>query len=197
MKMHLCVLLAAPVLLCLAFDSSAQCQQAGVSFSPTSPIAGVYFSPRGGCTAAIVREIAAAKQSVRMQAYSFTSAPIAIALSEARKRGVSVVVIVDSRASVGLGSMARTAATNGVTVLIDGAHAIAHNKVLIVDGSTLITGSFNWTAAAEEHNAENMIIVRDAPTAAAYTANWTQHAAHSRVFVPIIPIITKELTHDH
>ncbi len=35
----------------------------------------VYFSPRGGCTEAIIDEIKNAEESVLVQAYSFTSAP--------------------------------------------------------------------------------------------------------------------------
>src|SRR5512146_868352 len=55
----------------------------------------VYFSPKGGCTDAIVRELEKAKTSIRMQAYSFTSARIATALIEARKRGVPVEAVLD------------------------------------------------------------------------------------------------------
>jgi len=55
----------------------------------------VYFSPSGGCTDAIVRELGAARKQVLMQAYSFTSAPIAKALIEAKKRGVEVKAVLD------------------------------------------------------------------------------------------------------
>jgi phosphatidylserine/phosphatidylglycerophosphate/cardiolipin synthase-like enzyme len=55
----------------------------------------VYFSPRGGCQDAIVRELDAAQTVVHVQAYSFTSAPIAKALIEAKKRGVQVEVVID------------------------------------------------------------------------------------------------------
>lgn len=47
-------------------------------------------------------------------------------------------------------------ANNGIPAKIDAAHAIAHNKVIIIDGETAITGSFNFTKAAEEKNAENL-----------------------------------------
>jgi phosphatidylserine/phosphatidylglycerophosphate/cardiolipin synthase-like enzyme len=55
----------------------------------------VFFSPNGGCTAAIVSELERAKSSVLVQAYSFTSAPIARAVIDAKKRGVRVQVILD------------------------------------------------------------------------------------------------------
>ena len=49
----------------------------------------VFFSPNGGCTEAMIDEIQNAKGSILVQAYSFTSAPIAKALLNAHKRGVS------------------------------------------------------------------------------------------------------------
>jgi phosphatidylserine/phosphatidylglycerophosphate/cardiolipin synthase-like enzyme len=55
----------------------------------------VYFSPHGECTDAIVRELGAARKQVLMQAYSFTSAPIAKALIDAKKRGVEVKAVLD------------------------------------------------------------------------------------------------------
>ena len=62
---------------------------------------------------------------------------------------------------------------------IDSAHAIAHNKVMIIDGETLITGSFNFTRAAEESNAENLLVIHDKPLAVKYLRNWQDHARHS------------------
>ena len=56
----------------------------------------VYFSPSGGVTDAVVREINAAKQQLLVQAYSFTSAPIAKALIDAHKRGVTVLAVFDT-----------------------------------------------------------------------------------------------------
>jgi len=53
--------------------------------------------------------------------------------------------------------------------MIDANHAIAHNKVMIIDGETVLTGSFNFTKAAQEKNAENLLIIRDAALAAQYT----------------------------
>ncbi len=62
---------------------------------------------------------------------------------------------------------------------IDTKHAIAQNKIMVIDGQTVITGSFNFTTAAEEHNAENLLVIRDKDLAAKYAANWKVHADHS------------------
>jgi phosphatidylserine/phosphatidylglycerophosphate/cardiolipin synthase-like enzyme len=67
--------------------------------------------------------------------------------------------------------------------LIDANHAIAHNKVIIIDGDTVLTGSFNFTKAAQEKNAENLVIIRDAAVAARYTQNWEMHRQHSQPYV--------------
>src|SRR5712692_1159825 len=60
-----------------------------------APAIQVFFSPGGGCTEAVVEAINRAKQSVLVQAYSFTSAPIAKALVNAHRRRVAVQVILD------------------------------------------------------------------------------------------------------
>jgi hypothetical protein len=71
-------------------------------------------------------------------------------------------------------------ANHKIPVLIDDKHAIAHNKVMIIDGNTVITGSFNFTKAAEEKNAENVIVLKDNPALAQrYAQNWRAHAKHS------------------
>ena len=66
------------------------CAGAPMAADPPAPQIAVYFSPRGGCTDAIVRELGNAKESVLVQAYSFTSAPIAKALMEAHETATSI-----------------------------------------------------------------------------------------------------------
>jgi phosphatidylserine/phosphatidylglycerophosphate/cardiolipin synthase-like enzyme len=107
----------------------------------------VYFSPRGGCTEAIIKELDKAKSSILVQAYSFTSAPSAKALLNAHKRGVKVEVILDKSQRTQQYSSATFLHNQGIPVKIDAQHAIAHNKVMIIDGETVITGSFNFTKA--------------------------------------------------
>ena len=73
-------------------------------------------------------------------------------------------------------------ANSGIPVLIDGKHPIAHNKIIIIDGETVITGSFNFTKQAEEHNAENLLVIHDSGLAQRYLANWHDHEAHSEPY---------------
>ncbi len=123
-----------------------------------------------------------AKQTVLVQAYSFTSYPIAQALIDAEKRGVKVEAIIDKKQIHENGAKIGLIAKGGVRTYLDGKHAIAHNKVMVIDGKTVITGSFNFTAAAEKSNAENLLIIQDEKIAAEYSANWNKHREHSEPF---------------
>jgi phosphatidylserine/phosphatidylglycerophosphate/cardiolipin synthase-like enzyme len=150
-----------------------------------NPVVSVYFSPNGGCTEAIVGALNTAKTSILVQAYSFTSAPIAKALVDAYKRHVDVQVILDKSQRTERYSGATFLANESIPVFIDAAHKIAHNKVMVVDGKTVITGSFNFTKAAEEGNAENLLVISNAPELAErYTANWKEHLGHSEPYQP-------------
>lgn len=144
----------------------------------------VCFSPRGGCTQQIVDAIGSAHQDILVQAYSFTSRPIAEALITAHQRGVRVELIADTSQRTERQSLIDRVAEAGIPVRIDAAHAIAHNKVMILDGETVLTGSFNFTRAAEERNAENLLIIHDRSLAERYLANWRAHASHSPAYHP-------------
>jgi phosphatidylserine/phosphatidylglycerophosphate/cardiolipin synthase-like enzyme len=164
-------------LLCLSLHLQAADQ--------SSPTISAYFTPNGGCTQAVVDALGSARASVLVQAYSFTSAPIAKALVDAHKRNVDVQVILDKSQRTAKYSSANFLANEGIPTYIDAAHKIAHNKVMIVDGKTVITGSFNFTKSAEEGNAENLLVISSAPELAQrYTANWKEHLGHSVPYKP-------------
>ena len=138
----------------------------------------VYFSPNGGATEAVVRELNAAQTQVLMQAYSFTSAPIAKALVEAHKRGVKILAVLDKSNETAKYSAATFLYNFGLQPLLDAEHAIAHSKVLVIDSTTIITGSFNFTKAAEEKNAENM------------RPRWGKRMRRLSVSMPVIRTLT-------
>ena len=144
----------------------------------------VFFSPMGGCTAAIVNELNQAQRQILVQAYSFTSEPIAAACIEAHKRGVSVYAVLDRSQETEQYSAADLLVNSGITTVIDAQHAIAHNKVILIDGLTLITGSFNFTSNAEKSNAENLLIIRNRPDLyAVYESNLRHHFDHSKQYM--------------
>jgi phosphatidylserine/phosphatidylglycerophosphate/cardiolipin synthase-like enzyme len=139
----------------------------------------VCFTPGGDCTGLIVAALGHARQRVLVQAYAFTSAPIARALVEAHRRGVEVRVILD-RSQLGERYGSGTFLSHaGIPVLVDDPPGIAHSKVMVIDGEEVITGSFNFTRAAQERNAENLLLLRDPRLATAYAANWERRRAVS------------------
>jgi phosphatidylserine/phosphatidylglycerophosphate/cardiolipin synthase-like enzyme len=156
------------------------CDELTLNNTPLS----VYFSPNGGCTDAIVNEIGNAKSEILVQAYSFTSTPIAKSLLEAHKRGVKVEAILDKSQRKQNYSSATFLANSRIPTFIDDAHAIAHNKIMIIDGTTVITGSFNFTKAAEIRNAENLLIIKSPELAKLYIENWKHHKEHSEPYAP-------------
>jgi len=140
----------------------------------------VNFSPNGGCTDALVRRIGDARSEILVQCYLLTSRRIAKALVEAKERGVAVHVLADPSNLEERASLTRAIAAQGVDVLYDDAHSIAHNKVMVFDGRAVATGSFNFTGAAERSNAENLLILEDAGLAGIYAKNWHYHEKHSK-----------------
>jgi len=124
-----------------------------------------------------------ARTTVKVQAYSFTSAPIAKALVDAHKRGVRVEVILDKSQWTEKYSSADFLAHAGIPTRIDAQHKIAHNKIMVIDGAVVITGSFNFTRGAEYDNAENLLVIRSQALAAQYPRNWETHAEHSEPYM--------------
>jgi phosphatidylserine/phosphatidylglycerophosphate/cardiolipin synthase-like enzyme len=143
----------------------------------------VFFSPNGGATKAVVRQIGEATREVLVEAYLFTSKPIQAALVNARNRGVEVEVILDGYEQKDHKHVtARVLKAGGVNVWLDNNHACAHKKVIIIDRRTVITGSFNFTYAAEDKNAENLLIITSEELSALYTDNYLKHRRHSKKF---------------
>lgn len=136
------------------------------------------FSPDGGATELVIKTINEARKTVRMATYSFTEPKIGKALLDAKKRGVDVAVIVDEDHNgkrKGASTVAGFLKQNGVRVMVATAYKIQHNKVVIVDGETVQTGSLNYSRSAENANAENVLVIMKCPAlAAAYLQDWNK-----------------------
>jgi phosphatidylserine/phosphatidylglycerophosphate/cardiolipin synthase-like enzyme len=139
-----------------------------------------HFSPKGGCEAEAVRVISLAKIEILVQAYSFTNLAIAHALIAAVQRGAKVRVIQDFKASTEHGAVLIQLKSNGIECWTDAVHSIAHNKIMIVDNTIVLTGSFNFTYQAEHSNAENLLTIEDPKIADIYKKNWLNHLEHSK-----------------
>lgn len=130
------------------------------------------FTPGGNCQSKIIRAINGAKRDIYMMTYSFTAKPIAEALVDAHRRGVKVLVLADDGQRERERTQLSFLATQNVPIIFDQTVAISHNKVLIIDGKTVVTGSYNWTNAAQYRNAENVLFIDSPQLAKQYITNW-------------------------
>lgn len=155
---------------------------AAMAAAPPPPRIAVGFSP-GDAEALVARTIDGARASIEVAAYSFTSRPVAMALLRAKARGVTVRIVADRSQRTARYTSIRFLARQGVPVRIDSNYSIMHDKFLVVDGRTVETGSFNYTRAAQFRNAENVVVIVDAPAVAAvYAREWQRLWAESEPF---------------
>lgn len=153
------------------------CFCTGIAFASTPINSGasydVGFSPDGNSLNLVLQGINSAKKSIHVAAYSFTSKPIAEALVKASKRGVDIKVIADLKSNSGQYSATTYLANNHIPVKLDGNYPIFHHKFMVIDGVNLETGSFNYSAAAANKNAENVLVLHNIPSLAqSYDQEW-------------------------
>jgi phosphatidylserine/phosphatidylglycerophosphate/cardiolipin synthase-like enzyme len=139
----------------------------------------VFFSPRGGATAGIIQVLDGARSEILVQAHTLLSPSMTRSLLDAHERGVRIQVILDkSERQEGL-TPAVQLVQAGVPVFLDGAHATANDRVIVIDGRTVITGSMNFSTSSDEMNGENLLIMDSPELARAFTENWKSHRSHS------------------
>ena len=145
------------------------------SVSRAEPSVQVGFSPEGSARTLVLETIGSAKHSIQMLAYAFQAPDIMQALVDAEKRGVDVRVVIDKKRNVGKTSKKAMdfVTSNGVELRTNDQFHIHHDKTIIVDGTTVETGSFNFALSAETVNSENVVVIRDMPEVSRqYIAHW-------------------------
>jgi phosphatidylserine/phosphatidylglycerophosphate/cardiolipin synthase-like enzyme len=140
----------------------------------------VCFTPDEDCQGKIVGLISKAHKKIYVQAYSFTNEQIANALIDAHKRKIEVNILLDKGQLNATNSKYNNVKNAGVNTKIDYKPAIAHNKIIIIDDVVVITGSYNFTNAAQERNAENVLFVYNRQLAGKYLANWRKRSEASK-----------------
>ena len=134
----------------------------------------------------MLNAITEAKTDIRVQAYLFSYAPIAQALADAQNRGIQVRIILDKNQKTSTHSSVNFFTAHHIPTKFDESFHTAHNKIIIVDDNTVITGSFNFIKTAEEKNAENVLIIRgNKKLADLYIKNWEWRWKNSVAVFPI------------
>ena len=137
------------------------------------------FTPGQPCTKMIVSKIDAAEKRILVQAFAFTSKPILNALLRAHRRGVRVSIILDKSNLAFKKYNPLDEIEEIKDIKIDIVSGIAHNKVMIIDDK-VITGSFNFSQAAEHRNVENVVIISNKDITSRFLQNWKNRYNKSR-----------------
>jgi len=146
----------------------------------------VYFAPNEQCENKIVSLLDSSTNSIYIQAYVLSSKPILVAITNAQSRGVNIEIILDKK--MWDVSASWWLIQNNIKVRADNKHAIAHNKVMIIDSNTVITGSYNYTHNAQYNNAENLAIISSNKSISdRYMNNYLLHQSHSPLWTNGIP----------
>jgi phosphatidylserine/phosphatidylglycerophosphate/cardiolipin synthase-like enzyme len=142
------------------------------AFSRSEMVVQACFSPQGRCSSYIIRELEQAKTEILVAIYAFTSDELANAIVQARKRGVSIQVVVDrefdavNERSKGKFLEAQKIMLRRVAGLRAGATdreaGLMHQKFAVIDRRLVLTGSYNWTHSADSLNDENLLLFHDA-----------------------------------
>ncbi len=132
----------------------------------------VHFSPKDGVAQYVLRRLEEARSSIRFMTFSYTSDPIAEAMLAKQQAGLLVQGVFETQNASGTGSEFGKLKRGGIDVLEDGNCYILHHKVIIIDDRIVITGSYNFTASAEESNDENLVVIDDSAVAQQYIAEF-------------------------
>ncbi|WP_408626177.1 phospholipase D family nuclease [Dryocola clanedunensis] len=146
---------------------------AGVASAAPQVMVG--FSPEGSAQRLVLQTLDESQQSIRLMGYSFTSPEVVKSLLAAHRRGVDVKVVLDAKGNTSRSSRAaiNLLVNAGIPVRLVSQFKIMHDKVIVSDGRTTETGSFNFSRSAARSNSENVIVLKDLPAVASqYLAHW-------------------------
>jgi phosphatidylserine/phosphatidylglycerophosphate/cardiolipin synthase-like enzyme len=130
------------------------------------------FSPGGECSSIIIQWIGRANTSIHILIYSFTLDDVRDALIQAKARGVDVKIVMERSNANGSGSEYQALKAAGIDIRLDTNSGDMHDKVMIVDGHIVLTGSMNWSNAGVGRNDENLLAIDSQSWAAAYEAQF-------------------------
>ncbi len=120
-----------------------------------------FFSPGEACRSAIVQQLNDARKQLKICVFTISDDAITESIINAHKRGVGVMLITDNDKSLDLGSDIERISKSGISVKMDRTSDHMHHKFMVVDGSSVLTGSYNWTRSAAKYNHENILLTKE------------------------------------
>lgn len=136
----------------------------------------LFVSPAvdGVIEARLIAILDAATRTVDLTLYSFTDDQLGDAVIRAHQRGVLIRVIRDGAQSAGSGDENDQLRGAGIEVIVENLRGSMHHKFLVVDGTITVTGSYNWSDAADQSNFENVVVIVCAEVADDFTAEFNR-----------------------
>jgi len=141
------------------------------------------FSRSDRIPASLVAAIDRTEKTLLLAIYDLKLSEVADALLRAKTRGVEVRLVYDEGHTKAAAPGAGSGPSPEYQALVDagvpirvlkggGSFGIMHHKYAVFDGELLMTGSFNWTRAADDKNFENAVFKMDPALIAGFTKNW-------------------------
>ena len=134
----------------------------------------VYFSPQDGSLDQVIAQVNAAQSTIDFAIFFFTEDALRDALIAAHGRGVQIRGLWDELGAANGSSDDEALCAAGIALKIEDTPGKMHHKLMVVDAGgadpRVVTGSLNWSAAGDDRNSENTVIVHDGVTAQAYAA---------------------------
>ncbi len=145
----------------------------------------VYFPPEDDVESRMIEIINSALREIKFAAFSFTDDQLSNAIIYARKRGVKVKGVIESKGAKNQGSEYENFLRNGIEVLPDGNPYNMHSKYIIIDDSIVITGSHNFSRNSREFNDENVVIIFSKKIAQRYSENFERIYQEAKRYNPL------------
>jgi phosphatidylserine/phosphatidylglycerophosphate/cardiolipin synthase-like enzyme len=139
-----------------------------------------YFAPEDNVMDKLISTVSGATRSIHIMIFSFTHDGLGEAIRERAAQGVEVTAIFEQRGANTEYSECPPMLADGLNVWLDGNPRTFHHKVIIVDGGTVVTGSFNFSNNAAEDNDENVLIIHNTDIAALYEAEFNRRLAEAQ-----------------
>ncbi|MEZ4671846.1 MAG: phospholipase D-like domain-containing protein [Anaerolineae bacterium] len=141
----------------------------------------ILFAPEDRIVSALAVTLSSAQKSIQFLAFSFTLDDVAGVMQQKANQGVIVQGIFETTGSETRSSELRPLLCSGLEMKQDGNPFVLHHKVMIIDGKTVITGSFNFSAGARDENDENVVIITDPDLALQYQEEFARRWAEAKV----------------
>jgi len=148
------------------FGTQAEVKAPNPSFEVSGVRVENYFSPEDEVLSHLLELVGSAKKSIHFMAFTYTQKDLAAAMIARAKAGVKVQGVFENRGA-SQGAMPDLFCAK-LPVQVDGNKYTMHHKVIILDGVTVITGSYNFTNSADESNDDNVLIIHSPALAARY-----------------------------